>query len=98
MGWKRLTPTNLEERRGVWFAALRVPANLRQAVGCSVMRRSLKTRDHNQAIARSTPIIKEFREKIAAAAVKANLGVPQRTLDWLLKEADSYDRQAAELA
>jgi len=67
VGKRALGVTNLEQRNGVWFARLTVPAGLRAKVGCTVMRRSLQTTDMHVALGLKDAVLVEFRERLLAA-------------------------------
>ena len=58
---------NLEKRRRVWVARLRVPADVRGIIGKGVLSRSTGERDAHRAALKAKPILAEWRQRIEAA-------------------------------
>jgi hypothetical protein len=55
---------NIERRRNLWYAVLRVPADVREALGKSKLLKSLGTPDRRRAAVLAAPILADWRAMI----------------------------------
>jgi len=65
---------NLDKQHGIYGALLRIPNDpgLREYMGKTAFRKSLKTRNKSEAQSLATPLVLEWKHDIAEARVKMN--------------------------
>jgi integrase len=61
---------NIEQRRGLWFAVVTVPKDVRAALGSKFIQ-SLKTHDKLEAQARALPVVTQWKQEIRKARGQA---------------------------
>lgn len=83
----------LDKQHGIYGAQLRIPNDpgLREYMGKTAFRRSLKTRNKREAQALAKPIVKEWKLDIGEARVKIN-----PSYSYFSGELIEYDRDLAD--
>ena len=90
---------NLDLRANGYHAAVYIPERLRPAMGGKrVLRENPDTRNPQEAIRKSGPVLARFRSLLANAADQAANAVPAKLASWLTQQAEVHRRKADDLA